>query len=917
MTANVCAIVLSHDQPQLLERVLTDLKNQTVKPSRVLIVETSTTSSNPNQGFEVLKLDPKTKFASAIDQAVQHLSAEGFLWILHDDSAPDSRALEHLVREVELSPSLAIVGPKQVDWDNPKIIKQLGLTLTRGGKLFSRVRGEFDQGQHDHSEDVMAVGTAGALVNLEVYKSIGGFDSKAPVYAADVDFSIRARLQGSRVAVAPNAKVSHKMLSMQGARPFRWLGTNPSTALRQAELHLALSYANPALFILRWLFLLPAAVVNSLLLAIRSKSYVIPAELAASLLVFLNLGNVLSSRAKIQQTTSIRISTLAGLRATAQEVRNDSKRAKDEEVSKRLLASHALGETEQLQVAPNSGLVASGAIWWALGLLAINLPWVPTNIAVSGPGVLPLSNNWLEIFGQAGATSHSIGLGFVGAADPWVWALTLMSAPLFFLPTFAITLFMFLAIPIAFVGAFKLSELVSTRNIVRIVASASYALWPALTGSLSQAKFSQVLAIALLPWLLYSLGRVARIGFKDSTRFPRTHVGIAAILLAMIAASSPILGLVLFVMVIVTALIRPTKLLPLLSSTALAIAWFLPLVLERALSGNLLSLLLDPGISVSDSLEANWKLPFFGFGFDSLSLGLLITVPVLVFALVAILSPKLRETLPLWAIALLALVTSWVIVGTQFDLGNGSSIGIDVSALLALFGLALVLLLAHVADASLVLRITSLTAVALLGILPAAFQLATNPPAVTYSDGRIVPSIIQADVSAGSYWRTLQLESSSEGGLVASVFTGEGVKLNQISSGYKISNSTNPEVNPDYQELGQLVANLASANGAEILPTLEKFGIGYILVNPVDRNLQLALDSTRELESIGVTDFGQLWKVTSVPAGTKDSAFDFGLIKLGQIAVLVLFAWFAIPVQRKKRRESEDSEIFIDSEETN
>jgi GT2 family glycosyltransferase len=172
MTANVCAIVLSHDQPQLLERVLADLKNQTVKPSRVLVVDTSTNPSNSNHGFEVLKLDPKTKFASAIEAAVKHTSAEGFLWILHDDSAPDSKALEHLVREVELSPSLAIVGPKQVDWDNPRIIKQLGLTLTRGGKLFSRVRGEFDQGQHDHSEDVMAVGTAGALVDLEVYKAI-------------------------------------------------------------------------------------------------------------------------------------------------------------------------------------------------------------------------------------------------------------------------------------------------------------------------------------------------------------------------------------------------------------------------------------------------------------------------------------------------------------------------------------------------------------------------------------------------------------------------------------------------------------------------------------------------------------------------------------------------------------------------
>jgi hypothetical protein len=266
---------------------------------------------------------------------------------------------------------------------------------------------------------------------------------------------------------------------------------------------------------------------------------------------------------------------------------------------------------------------------------------------------------------------------------------------------------------------------------------------------------------------------------------------------------------------------------------------------------------------------------------------------------------------------LAALATSWVIVGTQFDLGNGSSLGIDVSALLGLYGLALVLLLAHVADASLVLRITALASVALFGLVPAAFQLVTNPPAVTYSDGRIVPSIIQADVSSGSYWRTLQLESNSEGGLVASVFTGEGVKLNQISSGYKISNTTSPAVNPDYQELGQLVANLASANGAQILPSLEKFGIGYILANPIDRNLQLALDSTRELESIGVTDFGQLWKVTSVTASTQDLPFDLGLIKLGQIAVLVLFAWFAIPAQRRKKRKTKDSEIFIDSEETN
>ena len=917
MTANVCAIVLAHDQPQFLERVLADLKNQSVAPSRVLIVDTSKQVAASSQGYEVLKLDSKTRFATAIDAAVRHTSAEGFLWILHDDSAPDSKALENLLREVELSPSLAIVGPKQVDWDNPRVIKQLGLTLTRGGKLFSRVRGEFDQGQHDNSQDVMAVGTAGALINMDVYRALGGFDSNAPVYAADVDFSIRARLQGSRVAVAPNAKISHKMLSMQGARPLRWLGTNPATAIRQAELHLALSYSNALLFWASWLFLLPAAVANSLVLALKSKAYAITPELSAAFLVFINLGSVLASRSKISKTTSAKIGTLSALRATGQEVRNDNKKAKDEEVSTRLLTSHAMGETEQLQVAPNSGFISSGAIWWALGLLALNLPWVPTNFAVSGSGVLPLSSNWLEIFGQAGSSSHSIGLGFVGAADPWVWALTLLSAPMFFLPSFAVTLFMFLATPIAFAGAFKLSELVASKNLVRIVASLSFALWPALTVSVSQAKFSQLLAIALLPWLLYSLARVARIGQKDSTRFPRTHVGIAAILLAMIAASSPVLGVVLLVLVTITAIARPSKILPLVATTLLAISWFLPLVIERVASGNWLSLLLDPGLSVSDSLEANWTLVFFGFGFNSLSWGLLITVPMLVFALLALLAPKLRNTLPLWAIALLALGTSWVVVGIDFDLGNGSIVGIDITALLGLFGLALALLLAHVADTSFVLRVSSLATVALLGLLPAAFQMVTATPEVTYSDGRIVPSIIQADVSSGSYWRTLQLESSSEGGLVAQVFSGAGVKLNHISSGYKISSTTNPEVNPDYQELGQLVANLASANGAEIYPTLEKFGIGYILVNPVDRNLQLALDSTRELESIGLTDFGQLWKVENIPASIQAKPFDLGFVKIGQLAVLAVFLWFAIPARSRKSRKNKDSEIFFDSEEAN
>jgi hypothetical protein len=195
--------------------------------------------------------------------------------------------------------------------------------------------------------------------------------------------------------------------------------------------------------------------------------------------------------------------------------------------------------------------------------------------------------------------------------------------------------------------------------------------------------------------------------------------------------------------------------------------------------------------------------------------------------------------------------------------------------------------------------------------------LAINPPAISYSDDRVVPSIIQADVSGGVFWRTLHLESQPETGLVAQVFSGDGVHLEEISTGYKVSGSSERFLSPDYQELGILVANLASANGAEIFSSLEKFGIGYVLLSPENRELQLALDSTTELESIGVTDFGMLWKVSGITPQQPQPGVDLGLFKLGQLAVLGFFLLLAIPSRSIKKTNTKDSEIFVDGEENN
>jgi GT2 family glycosyltransferase len=918
MTVNVSAVVLSHDEPVSLTRVLDQLSKQTISPSRILVVDSSKTQAAPTSGFETLKLNHRTSFALSIEAAVKHLATDGYIWILHDDSAPDAQALEKLLKEIELSPSLAVVGPKQVDWDDPKLIKQMGLTLTRGGKLFSRVRGEFDQGQHDHLEDVMAVGTAGALVNLEKYRALGGFDPKAPPLAADVDFSIRARLSGGRVAIAPDSKIAHQMLSMNGKRSRSWLGGSPAQAIRHAEFYLALSYASFLGFVLGWLSLVPFAILNSFLLLVRKRAGSIPAELAAAATTFMQLGKILSSRARIRRTTSARLRSLASLRATRQEQKSSNQRAKDQEVSTQLLAAHARGDNDEITQSPNSGFLSSGAIWFALGLVALNVMWLPTNFAVSGSGVIPLSSNWLEVFGQAGSMNQSLGLGFVAAADPFSWVLAIVSAPLFFQPSLALTITLFLSSAIAFTGMFLLSGRITRSNPLRITAALTYALWPALTASVTDTRIAQIIAIILLPYLAHSIAKIADLGISNPGSFVSTwsQVGVSGILLALIAASSPVLGLTLIVLIVGLAIARPSKLMALLFSTGLTLVWFIPVALERLNSVSPLAILMSPGAGSPSALEANWTLPFFGFGFDSLAFGLFVSVPVLVLSLVALLTPGAKSALGLWVVAIAALAVAFVGAGVNFTFGQVTSVNLELNSVLALYGLAIIAAFLQLSAASQALRSIAISMVLVLGIAPAAFAMATNPPTVSYSDGRTVPSIIQADADSGMFVRTLKL-GAGEDSVSAELIEGSGVKLEKLSTAFQIANSGLSDENPQYPVLGQLVANLVSANGADVLTPLEEFGISYILVFPADRNLQMALDSTRGLESIGETDFGQLWKVQSVTSEPKVSELDFAPTKILSLGVLVLYVLLALPTSSIRKRNGKESAIFVDAEENN
>lgn len=156
------------------------------------------------------------------------LSSSRWIWLLHDDSAPEPTALAELLRGARSGPTVAITGAKQRDWFAPEHLLELGVTVSLSGRRYLGLEeGELDQGQHDSRVDVYGVGTAGALVRTDVWDELDGTDPVLGPFGDGIDLARRARLAGHRVIVAPRAVVRHARAGYLGLRPSASHGRKP------------------------------------------------------------------------------------------------------------------------------------------------------------------------------------------------------------------------------------------------------------------------------------------------------------------------------------------------------------------------------------------------------------------------------------------------------------------------------------------------------------------------------------------------------------------------------------------------------------------------------------------------------------------------------------------------------------------
>ncbi|WP_345417170.1 glycosyltransferase family 2 protein [Actinomycetospora chlora] len=331
--APVLAVLVCHDGEPWLPETLGALGRLTRRPRWVIAVDTGSTDGTAallaasNQVDVVLRMPRDTGFAEAVHTAVDDADRRwgrhadrgsgDWLWVLHDDAAPAPDCLGVLLSVADASPSAAILGPLCLDWDDPRLVVEAGVSIDASGTRQTGIGAdELDLGQFATNSEVLAVGSAGSLVRRREWDSLGGYDTALGLLREDVDLGWRVNRAGGLVLCAPSARLRHARALATRTRTLDTAGVDPRYRAtdRAHGVRTFLANCSSPAFVLGLLRLPVLAVLRALGLLLVRRTRAAGAELAG-------LGRVLGSGPGIADLADARRRRSTGATALPRELR--------------------------------------------------------------------------------------------------------------------------------------------------------------------------------------------------------------------------------------------------------------------------------------------------------------------------------------------------------------------------------------------------------------------------------------------------------------------------------------------------------------------------------------------------------------------------------------------------------------------
>lgn len=910
-------MLVSHDGARWLPQVLTALTAQTRAPDVLVAVDTASDDDSADLltaavgADRVLAADRGTGFGAAVDLALNDLNErgsplgdDGWVWLLHDDCAPAPDALERLLHQAlagqPSEPPIGIVGPKLREWPSLRRLLEVGVTISSTGRRETGLeRGEPDQGQRDDPCQVLAVGTAGALVRATTWSALGGLDPQLPLFGDDLDLGWRATRAGWQVQTAPAAVVFHAEAASRGQRTPGAVAGSVRREQRRAALFVLLANCPGSTLPVQYALLLVGSVLRAaglLLLKAPREGW---DEFAAAGAVLARPWRLIGARRSRRRTAVEPPSSVRPLLPSWVHPYREGAAAVADVVGgllapRRVTAPRSLAEpgpvaeeAEELPSEPGP-LARVVARPWASAVLVLAVLVLLASRGLLGGGqlqggaLLPAPDGALDWWAAYTAGWHPVGTGSTEPAPPYV--LLLAGAGLVTLGNAgaAVSVLLLGAPLLAALTAHRLLRRVGAGPIASVWAAVAYGVLPLATGAVAQGRLGTVLGVVVAPLLATALLSLAAAdtsatgGARLVRWVRRSRAGLAAAgLVAFAPVAWPLLVLVALPLVLAVAVAAargaphpPLRQVLVSAVVVLAVPWLLgPRWLGDRIADPWLwwweAGLPDAGVGSLDPGAVDLAL---GMAGGPGGVPAWAGAGVLLAAVAALArTERRRPVLVAWSVASLALLLA--AAGVAADPGAEPPAGLTtvwVGFPLAVWWGALLLAAAvgahdlgsMLAQRSFGWRQLGVAAVAGLAVLSPLLTLGwavvegVGAP-LRRAEPVPVPAYMAEDARTGDRVSTVVL-AATDGGIETTVVRGEGWR----TGAGPMRAAAAPAV-----LLGALSGLLAAPTEDDV-QTIGRLGVGYVyLPGPVDPDLAAGLDSAPGLVRAGAPASDLAWRL--------------------------------------------------------
>ena len=904
---HVTAILVSHDGATWLPEVVASLAKQRHEIDQLIAIDTGSKDESlrliRNAGIQAITAPRDTGFGAAIEIALASTkikrAPEGmteWIWLIHDDSAPQADALRELLLAVDEKPNVALVGPKLRGWYDRNHLLEVGVSIAGNGARWTGLEfREQDQGQHDGVQEVLSVSTAGALVRRDVFEEIGGFDKELSLFRDDVDLGWRIHTAGHTAIIAPLAVAFHAEAAANERRSIDVTDAFLHRPLLLDRRHAAyVLLANSSFWLLPFiaLQLLGSALLRAIgYLLAKLPGYALD-ELAAVALVIFQPQDLIKARRARKLTRLVSSRTVARfipprgeqIALTIEKTRDALIRAwRKSAPAEASPTISSLDFSEEVAQNADIELVRTPSIWRSVkerpALTALILVFTTSILAFRGRyfdlvgGALALApNSGLDLLRQYVDSWHIVGLGSSVSMPPWVALLGMFTFLTGFNAKLFISLLFVFAAPLAFIGAFRLARKFTELQYLSIGAALLYCFAPLALGALNSGRLGTVVLYVIGPWLMRAL-----LGIENLEALSWRKIWWLAILLTLVFAFSPITFLAiliwqfLLVFLDVAAFNKTDSLLTkekfdarnirrvaMMVAPAIVLApWSIELLLHPS------RVLIDPGLNIPGGEVLSILLTNPG-GVGAPPFWL---IPSIFF--ISIIAIFVSKTARLGEVALFFIGLA-TILGSRQVSGHGQFIpeSLWVGSLLVIPTLAAVLAgvvmvdqyLPKIRESAIDYRhlllgsVSLLSIISLLGSISWWIGSSSNAPLQSKKSAAL-PAFLSAEAQTDERFKTLVIRASAQD---TTFFVARDRDLHLGEA--DVTTGLSPVVN-------RAIVNLVTGAGIDSSQIMAEFGIRYVfLARPLNKDLVRTIDGVGGFTRASKTSEGITWKVAGALA---------------------------------------------------